>query len=287
MFGEQNMAYKVLKHLSQTNKDTIAINNIEDKKWIQHYKNMWCTNSPENNNDGPDTTSTPLAEIDEISDEELEQSTKSMKNRKAAGPDGLNSELFKYGGPVLSNRLLQLINKCWRERSIPEEWGQARVKSLFKKGKRDNCSNYRGISLLNSGYKIYTKIITQRFKTITEALLLEEQNGFRIGRSCIDNVFTIKQIIEKRREFNLETHMAFLDLEKAFDRVNRNQLWQILNRRGIPNHLIEVIKSLYRNTSIQIDTGRKILDKIYINQGVRQGCNLSPALFNIQGVSRL
>jgi len=95
-----------------------------------------------------------------------------------------------------------------------------------------------------------------------------EQNGFRIGRSCIDNVFIIKQVVEKRREFNLETHMAFLDLEKAFDRVNRNQLWQILNRRGIPYHLIEVIKSLYRNTSVQIDTGRKILGKIYIHQGV-------------------
>ena len=62
--GEQNMAYRVLKHLSQTNKDKIEINNIEDKKWIQHYKNMWCTNSPKNNNDGPETTSTPLAEID-------------------------------------------------------------------------------------------------------------------------------------------------------------------------------------------------------------------------------
>ena len=72
----------------------------------------------------------------------------------------------------------------------------------------------------------------------------------------------------KRREFNLETHMAFLDLEKAFDRVNRNQLWQIINRRSIPYRLIEVIKSLYKNTSVQIDTGRKILDKIHTNQGV-------------------
>jgi hypothetical protein len=62
--------------------------------------------------------------------------------------------------------------------------------------------------------------------------------------------------------------MAFLDLEKAFDRVNQIQLWQILNRRGIPYHLIEVIKSLYKNTSVQIDTERKILDKINIDQGV-------------------
>ena len=182
---------------------------------------------------------------------------------------------------MLANRLLELINKCWKERSIPEEWGQARVKSLFKKCKRYDCSNFRGIRLLNSGYKAYAKIITQRFKTISEAILLEEQNGFRIGRSCIDNVFTIKQTIEKRKEFNLKTHVAFLDLEKACDRVNRSQLLQILNKRSIPYHLIEVIKSLYKNTGVQIDTGRKILDKIYINQGIRQGCNLSPALFNI------
>ena len=87
--------------------------------------------------------------------------------------------------------------------------------------------------------------------------------------------------MENRREFNLETHMAFLDLEKAFDKVNRNQLQQILSRSSIPYNLIEVIKSLYKNTSVQIDTGRKILDKIYIDQGVRQGCNLLPALFNI------
>jgi len=58
----------------------------------------------------------------------------------------------------------------------------------IQKSKRDDCSNYRGVSLLNSGYKIYATIITQRFKTIPEAILLEEQNGFRIGRSCIDNV---------------------------------------------------------------------------------------------------
>jgi hypothetical protein len=80
---------------------------------------------------------------------------------------------------------------------IPEEWGQTRVKSLFKKGKSDNCSNYRDISLLNSKCNIYAKVIAQRFKTISETILLEEQNRFRIGRSCIDNVFIIKHTIKK------------------------------------------------------------------------------------------
>jgi len=141
--------------------------------------------------------------------------------------------------------------------------------------------NYRGITLLSSGYKTYAKIITQCFKTVSETILLEEQNGFRIGRPCIDNVFIIKQIMEKRRKFNLTTHMAFLDLEKASDRVDRNQLWQILNRRGIPYHLIDVIKILYKNTSVQLIQERQFLKEICINQGVRQGCNPSPALFII------
>jgi len=92
------MAYNILKHLNRTNKDTIEISNIEDQKWINNYKNLWCTNSPHNVNDETETTTTPSAGIDEISDEELEQSLKSMKNRKAAEPDGLNSELFKYRG---------------------------------------------------------------------------------------------------------------------------------------------------------------------------------------------
>jgi len=74
------MAYKVLKHLNRTNKDTIEINNTEDQKWIKHYKNFWCTNSPQNDNDEPEATLTPSAGIDEISNEELEQSLKLMKN---------------------------------------------------------------------------------------------------------------------------------------------------------------------------------------------------------------
>jgi hypothetical protein len=68
IFGEHSMAYKVLTHLSRTNKDSIEINNIEDQKWIEHYRSLWCSNSPQNNNDEPGTTPTPSAETDEISD---------------------------------------------------------------------------------------------------------------------------------------------------------------------------------------------------------------------------
>ena len=85
------------------------------------------------------------------------------------------------------------------EKFDPRRLGTSKSKIPIQKGKRDECSNYIGISLLNSGYKIYAKIITQRFKTLLEAILREEQNGFRTGRSCIDNVLTIKQTIEKKK----------------------------------------------------------------------------------------
>jgi hypothetical protein len=72
-------------------------------------------------------------------------------------------------------------------------------------------------------YKIYARIVNKRLRTISQALFEEEQNGFRTGQSTTENVF-ILQVFEKRREFNLQTHVTFIDFEKVFDKVNRNKL---------------------------------------------------------------
>jgi hypothetical protein len=147
-----------ITHLNRTERDPIQINLTEDCKWIDHYKTLWCSNTLQNNSEGIEEN---ISEnIDKISYEELEQSLCSLKNSKATSPEGLNAKFFKHGGVILSHRLLKFINWCWKERSIPDEWKQATVKSSFKKAECNNCSNYRGISLLNSGYEIYSKIIT-------------------------------------------------------------------------------------------------------------------------------
>jgi hypothetical protein len=102
-------------------------------------------------------------------------------------------ELIKYGGLVLEFRLLHLINECWHKHQIPLDCSTAEVISLFKKGDRNKCADYQGISLLNSAYKVHSKIINERVKSIAEALLEEEQSGFRKGRSCNDNIFILKK----------------------------------------------------------------------------------------------
>jgi hypothetical protein len=82
---------------------------------------------------------------------------------------------------------------------VPEESGLAIVIPNFKKGKRESCGNYRGISLSCARYKLYAKTIERKINVICEPLLSEEQNGFRKGRSCKDSIFIIQQLLEKHR----------------------------------------------------------------------------------------
>ena len=154
---------------------------------------------------------------------------------------GINNELYKYAPKSFLHKFFNFLNFCWICEDIPEEWSAAIVIPIHKKGDRNNPDNYRGISLLNTGYKIYSKIIAKRLTVIAEVLLLEEQNGFRKGRSCMDCIFSASQIIEKHREFNVLTYMAFIDFKKAFDSVDRDKLWTITSSKGIPTHLTFIL----------------------------------------------
>ena len=82
---------------------------------------------------------------------------------------------------------------CWKSHKIPEDWLTAQVISIFKRGRRDDCNNYRGISLVDTAYKVYTRIINKRLQMIAENLISEEQSGFRKGRSCTDNTFILNE----------------------------------------------------------------------------------------------
>ena len=106
---------------------------------------------------------------------------------------------------------MNFLNVCWIYGDFPNEWRTAVVIPINKKGDRNNPDSYRNISLLNTGYKIYSKVIAERLTVIAEAILLEEQNGFMKGRSCMDCIFSASQIIKKQKEFNIPTYIAFID----------------------------------------------------------------------------
>jgi hypothetical protein len=111
--------------------------------------------------------------------------------------------------------------------------------------------------------------------------MTETQNGFRKGQSCTDPTFCLKLLNEKRREFNLETHLLFTDCEKAFDNIHRQILFHILKSRQIPDPLLKAIVDIYTQNKIMIKFNNKTSKLAEMKKAVRQGCPLSPTLFNI------
>ena len=125
--------------------------------------------------------------------------------------------------------------------------------------------------------KLYERIIEKKLRSCVETQLGEWQYGFRPYRSTMDLVFTLKILMEKSWEFNIDQYMAFLDLEKAFDRVPRNKMWRVLRRYGIPKKLLKAIKALYSTCDSKVQDGKWFK----VGCGVRQGSALSPLLFII------
>jgi hypothetical protein len=183
----QVLACKVMRHLNCELQDTVRLNVVKEKQRIEHYKNLWCDPGEENALQEDHTEKT----VDEISMEELESAIQGLKMKNATGLDDTNLEHFKYGGITLKLRLLHLLNLSWKYCIIPSARQKAKIISLFKKGKRNRCENYRGISLLATSYKIYARILNRRQVNISDILLLEGHNSFRKGRSCTEDIFTI------------------------------------------------------------------------------------------------
>ena len=116
---------------------------------------------------------------------------------------------------------------------------------------------------------------------MTEGLIVEEQGGFRAGRGCVEQIFTLNQVDEKAREKKCRVYVGFMDLEKSYDRVNREALWQVLRMYDVCGNLLNGIKSMYVNsiTCVRVKGGSS--ECFRNNSCVRQECIMSPWLFNV------
>ena len=158
--------------------------------------------------------------------DEIQDAIGSMKNNKSPGMDGIPAEVYKHGGPALTDELHKLFQLIWTRESVPQEFKDSNILPIYKrKGGRSSCDNYRGISLLSTAGKILARILLRRLlENVTENTLSESQCGFRPGRGTSDMIFVARQLQEKSREQNQPLYMIFLDLTKAFDTVNREGL---------------------------------------------------------------
>ena len=213
-----------------------------------------------------------------VAKEKIEQTTTKLKNRKSAGEDEISNELLKYGGEELSKELHAFFNKITKTKKVPTEWKESITIPILKKGSRKDPANYRGITLLSSILKLFTKILSDE---IHARGMCEEQQGFRKNRSTIDAIFTIRQIAEKSIEYNKIAYMCFVDLTKAFDRVRLPDVVRLLKKKNVHPDLIKIIVELNTDNMTQIQIEGRKTRKIPMQTGIRQGDSLSPILFNL------
>ena len=201
-----------------------------------------------------------------------------MKSGKAAGLCGINAEMLKAGDSVVVKWLHRIVNIAWATGEVLKDWKRAGIIPQVSKAM---CSNYRGISLLSVPGKVYARIVDNRVKQKTEGMILEVQGGFRKGRSCIDQIFTVSQLGEKVLEKGKQMAVACVDLEKAYDTVRRDKLWQVLEEYGIHGRLLGAVREFYKKSEACVKIGEKMSRWFQITRGVRQGCVMSPWLFNV------
>ena len=166
-----------------------------------------------------------------------------------------------------------------KEKRWPDPWKISVVIPLFKKGDASLCENYRPISLGNCLGKILDKILNKRLELWLDErqILREEQAGFRKGYSPSDRMFVLNALISKYCKGNGKLYVAFLDLSRAFDNVDRITLFRTLLRTGIPSPFLRVLLSMYCLTRNVVKTAGSGISRVFFNvKGVKQGSTLSP-----------
>ena len=129
--------------------------------------------------------------------------------------------------------------------------------------------------------KVFCSLVLSRIKVAVDNTLRQEQAGFRPGRSCNEQIYVLRQILEKVTAWQKPVMINFVDFKKAFDSVHRASIWKILEQYGIPEKVIGVIHNLYENSKSAVRINGHIGEWFKIITGVRQGCILSPILFAI------
>jgi hypothetical protein len=224
----------------------------------------------------------------EIEMEEIQNYLRKAKNGKAIGTDGYPMEFWKelYKKENISKILVKLMNKMYETGDFPSDWKTSMLHIIYKgKGDKRDPANYRRISLLSTLSKVYKGVLVRRLNNWIEkkGAISECQMGFRKGWRMVDNIFILRTIIDKYLSWKRsKVYWLFVDLQKAFDTIVREALWWKFGKKGLSTKFIEGVKGIYKNVKMSIILeGNYVLDEFDSNTGLRQGCSLSPALFNI------
>ena len=215
--------------------------------------------------------------------EEILLALEEMKNNKAEGVDHIPAEAIKILGENAMNELVEICQQIYITGEWPKDFLQSIMIPIKKKVNAMECGDHRTISLLCHAAKIILKVITKRVQAKTDAIgfLGEDQFGFRRGKGTRDAIGCLRMLSERRLQNGKNIYICFVDYEKAFDRVDWRILMRALKRVGVDWRDRRLIANLYLGQSVKVRIEGELSESCLIGRGVRQGCPLSPLLFNI------
>ncbi len=215
-------------------------------------------------------------------EEEIETAIVQLNNGKSPGADGLTSEFYKVFKDTLTPILKEVYEEIYERGQASQLMRVGMVKLIFKKrGDSADLKNYRPISMLNTDFKILAKMLANRLKKVLPGLITTNQAYSIMGREITDTVSNIRDKISYMIENKKEGYIISLDLEKAFDRVEHDYLFELLEHFGFGNNFIRWIRVLYKGAISFIKCNGFLTDVFSITRSIRQGCPLSSLLYSI------
>ncbi len=175
-----------------------------------------------------------------------------LRNNRAPGEVGIPTEVYKTCLDSLGPWLHRVTTKVLLCKAVPNNWSEAVLRPLFKKGDERICSNYIGISLIDAAAKVASVILLKRFQYERDQRTRPNQSGFRPGRGCTDQMHNLRRALNQRWSFQQATVMCFVYFAYAFDSVDVDSLWRIMAVDGMPPIVLRLVKAYYSSTKITV-----------------------------------
>ena len=246
-----------------------------EERWTEYIKDLY------GDEDRPAEVNIDGDEGPSFMTEEVKYAMKRMKNRKAPGIDDIKIEQLKALDDEGIRILTDICNEVYTTGYLPQDLKHSIFVKLPKKTNATECTDYRTLCLMSNVTKIILRIIAERNRRIFEREAGKTQSGFMKGKGTREGIFSLRIITEKMLEKHKKVYMCYIDYKKAFDRVYHALLMEVLSHNEIDEKDLKLIRNLYwqQTASIQTDEGQS--SSFPIKRGVRQGCVLSPPLFNV------
>ena len=279
--------HKKVKDLANRNSRKTASGCIKDKngkllfdqediaiRWAEYITELY-------NDDRGEMPSFEVTSGKNIMKEEVELVIKSMKEKKATGPDGLSTEALKALDDQNVDMIIDLCNTIYNSGKIPTDLKHSVFVTIPKKSRAQDCSSFRTISLMSHVTKLLLKVIQRRLTDKIDQEVSRLQSGFRPGVGTREGIFNLRTICERALEVRKDIYICFIDYAKAFDKVKHSEMIECLSEIGINDKDLQIITKLYWEQTATVRTENGVTKEFQIKKGVRQGCVLSPSLFNL------